>query len=279
MTGNFLQTIRLVSAWFFLIIISTQNTLAFIPEDETKGTASSATSVPVVVPEATLHFHEDSVHRLDFRYDDGRKGLKPWIAPSLLITSGTAFHFMPQAKEGVRDYMQNNLKYQGRIDDYSQYAPLAAVYLLNLSGIKGKNNFGNRSALAAKSIILSHFITYRLKVWVGATRPNLEAHSFPSGHTSTAFTFAHFMHREYGELSPWYSVGAYTTAAATGLMRMAKNAHWFSDVLMGAGIGILSTEFVYLTHQYKWDNRHLRRLDIFPFGNGIQRGLTLVYVF
>jgi membrane-associated phospholipid phosphatase len=279
MTGNSMRTIRMVSGLLFLIIISTQNTSAFIPADETKGAASSATSVPAVFPESTIHFHKDSIHRLDFRYGEGRKGLKPWIAPSLLIAGGTAFHYMPQAKESVRDFMQENLFYQGQLDDYGQYAPLAAVYLLNLSGVKGKNNFGNRSALAAKSFLLSSFITTRLKVWVGAQRPNLEAHSFPSGHTTTAFTFAHFMHREYGELSPWYSIGAYTTAAATGIMRMAKNAHWFPDVLMGAGIGILSTEFVYLTHQYKWDNRHLRRLDIFPFGNGNQKGLSLVYVF
>ena len=279
MTGDTMRIFRNLSRLFLLIIISAQNTFAFIPLDEPKDGASSATSVPVTVPEAFNYFHEDSVHRLDFRYGEGRKGLKPWITPSLLIAGGTAFHLMPGAKEGVRDFMQEHFSYRGHLDDYGQYAPLAAVYLLNLSGVKGKNNFGNRSALAAKSILLSSFITTRLKVWVGAQRPNLEGHSFPSGHTTTAFTFAHFMHREYGELSPWYSIGAYTGAAATGIMRMAKNAHWFPDVLMGAGIGILSTEFVYLTHQYKWDNKHLRRLDIFPFGNGHQKGLSLIYEF
>ena len=34
-------------------------------------------------------------------------------------------------------------------------------------------------------------------------------------------------------------------ATATGLMRMANNKHWLSDVLTGAGIGILSTEVGY----------------------------------
>jgi membrane-associated phospholipid phosphatase len=279
MTGTFTRIFWSLSGMFFMIIISPHNIFAFIPADKTNGVISSSTSVRVVAPEATIHLHHDSIHQIDFRYFDGRKGLKPWIAPSLLIAGGTAFHLMPGAKESVRDFMQENLQYQGHLDDYGQYAPLAAVYLLNVAGVKGKNNFGNRSALAAKSFLLSSFITTRLKVWVGAPRPNLEAHSFPSGHTTTAFTFAHFMHREYGELSPWYSIGAYTGAAATGILRMSKNAHWFPDVLMGAGVGILSTEFVYLTHQYKWDNKHLRRLDIFPFGNGYQKGLSLVYVF
>jgi hypothetical protein len=274
-----MQTIRVISGVLFLITMAMQSSFALSPVHETKGITSSISFIPAFEPEASLFLHEDSIHRLDFRYSDGRKGLKPWVAPSLLLAGGTAFHFMPGAKESVRDFMQDNLPYQGPVDDYLQYAPLAAVYLLNLSGVKGKNNFGNRSVLAAKSFFLSGFITYRMKVWVGEMRPNLEAHSFPSGHTTKAFTFAHFMHREYGELSPWYSIGAYTGAAATGIMRMAKNAHWFPDVLMGAGIGILSTEFVYLTHQYKWDNRHLRRLDIFPFDTGNQKGLSLVYVF
>jgi membrane-associated phospholipid phosphatase len=62
-------------------------------------------------------------------------------------------------------------------------------------------------------------------------------------------------------------------------MRVAKNAHWISDILAGAGIGMLSTELVYLTHQYKWDNEHIRNLDIFPFHIGRQKGVTLVYTF
>ena len=51
--------------------------------------------------------------------------------------------------------------------------------------------------------------------------------------------------KEYGDRSPWIGIGAYTVASATGIMRMANNKHWLSDVLMGAGIGILSTELGY----------------------------------
>jgi hypothetical protein len=34
-----------------------------------------------------------------------------------------------------------------------------------------------------------------------------------------------------------------------------NNRHWVCDVLAGAGIGILSTNLVYLTHQGKWGNK------------------------
>ena len=64
-----------------------------------------------------------------------------------------------------------------------------------------------------------------------------------------------------------------------GIMRVAKNAHWISDVIAGAGFGILSTELVYLTHQYKWDNEHIKNFDIFPWSNRKQSGLAVVYTF
>ncbi len=272
-----MQTFRFIVVVFFLLSSSTSG-FALYPFPEKEGGDNPASSL-LFSTEKRYAFHEDTIHSLNFRYAGKQRELKPWIAPAVLVTSGIGTHFMSGLNEGVRDFMQENLAYTGSIDDYGQYAPLAAVYLLNLAGVKGKNNFGNRSAIVFKSILLSSTLTYRLKVWVSATRPDGSVHSFPSGHTSTAFTFAQFMHREYGDRNPWYSVGAYSGAAAVGIMRMAKNAHWLSDVLMGAGIGILSTELVYLTHQYKWDNEHLKRLDIFPFQRGDQKGLSMVYTF
>ncbi len=205
--------------------------------------------------------------------------LKPYIAPALLITTGAIIHFTEGTKTTVRDFMQDNLRYDGAVDDYAQYAPLAAVYILNLFGIDGKNNFGNRTAVAVKSLLLNALITGWLKEWSDTERPNGDMNSFPSAHTSKAFTMAHIMHREFGSVSHWYSISGYTCAAAVGIMRMAKDAHWVSDVLAGAGIGILSAEVVYRTHQYKWDNEHIKRLDILPFQIGKNRGITLVYTF
>ena len=224
-------------------------------------------------------FHKNSIHRLNFRYPDKKRGLKPWIAPTLLMSTGTALHFATTTKNNTREFMQENLAYHGRVDDYLQYAPGVAVYAFNALGIKGKNNFGNSTALMVKSFLLNGLITDRLKYWINEPRPNGGVRSFPSGHTSKAFMLAHFMHNEYGELSPWYSIGAYSAATTVGYMRVAKSAHCISDVLMGAGIGIFSTELVYLTHQYKWDNQHLKRFDIFPFQLGNQKGLTLIYNF
>ena len=57
---------------------------------------------------------------------------------------------------------------------------------------------------------------------------------------------ATMLHKEYGPRSPWYSIAGYSMATVTGVSRMLNNKHWFSDVLVGAGIGILSVELGYL---------------------------------
>ncbi|MFR6416073.1 MAG: phosphatase PAP2 family protein, partial [Alistipes shahii] len=69
--------------------------------------------------------------------------------------------------------------------------------------------------------------------------------SFPSGHTATAFMTATMLHKEYGHRSPWYSIGGYTVATLTGVTRQLNNRHWMSDIMVGAGIGILATELGY----------------------------------
>jgi membrane-associated phospholipid phosphatase len=223
--------------------------------------------------------HNDSIHRLNFRYHDKERGIKPFIAPAALITAGTILHFSTNAKENFQEWVQKNFSYSGHADDYIQYAPLVVVYGLNAVGVKGKNNFGNRSAIVVKSLLINDIMVSSLKTWSNSTRPNGNPRSFPSGHTSVAFALAHFMHKEYSERSVWYSIGAYSCAATVGFMRVAKNAHWISDVVAGAGFGILSTELVYLTHQYKWDNEHIKNFDIFPWSNRKQSGLTMVYTF
>ena len=224
-------------------------------------------------------FHNDSIHKLNFQYKDRKRGIKPFIAPALLISAGTALHFSTDTKENFQDWVQSSFPYSGHADDYLQYAPGIAVYALNALGVKGKNNFGNRSAIIFKSLLINDLLVSRLKTWSDSERPNGDPRSFPSGHTSVVFALAQIMHHEFGDKSIWYSIGAYSCATTVGVLRVSKNAHWASDVLDGAGFGMLSTELVYLTHQYKWDNEHIKKLDIFPWRSNRQSGVTMVYTF
>ena len=125
-------------------------------------------------------------------------------------------------------------------------APAAIMLGMKAAGVQSRSSWGRMIASDAFSAILMGSVVNTLKRTTNVERPDgSNRHSFPSGHTATAFMTATMFNKEYGHKSPWIGVGAYGMATATGLMRMANNKHWLSDVLTGAGIGILSTEIGY----------------------------------
>lgn len=154
-------------------------------------------------------------------------------------------------KNAKRNYKKGSTYYTTTVDNYIQYAPALAVYGLNAFGIKGKNNFKDRTIIYALSNIFSCALVSPLKSISKMERPDKSAcNSFPSGHTSTAFAAAEFLRQEYKDVSPWYGVGGYLVATATGILRVYNNRHWLSDIVTGAGIGILSTKAVYWAYPY-----------------------------
>jgi membrane-associated phospholipid phosphatase len=56
---------------------------------------------------------------------------------------------------------------------------------------------------------------------------------------------AEFLHQEYGDKSLWISAAGYGMATLVGVSRVYRNRHWVSDVVAGAGVGILSTKIIY----------------------------------
>jgi hypothetical protein len=134
-------------------------------------------------------------------------------------------------------------------DNYLQYAPAVMVYGLNLAGVKGKNNFIDRTMIYGVSNAILGAAVMTTKKFTREWRPDgSNQMSFPSGHTATAFAAAEFMRREYQDVSMWYGVAGYAMAVTTGYMRMYNNRHWFGDVVAGAGVGILSTDLAYFLY-------------------------------
>jgi membrane-associated phospholipid phosphatase len=155
-----------------------------------------------------------------------------------------------------------------RADDYLLFAPIAAVYGLDLVGVEARHGFWDRTNILLKAEAMGFALVTVLKIGIDRTRPNGENNdSFPSGHTAQAFVSATFLHREYGHLSPWYSIAGYTVASSVGALRIMNDKHYLSDVLYGAGIGILVTNIAYLTHGYK-RTKKLQGLTLVPtYGN------------
>ncbi|WP_293785773.1 phosphatase PAP2 family protein [uncultured Pedobacter sp.] len=139
--------------------------------------------------------------------------------------------------------------FAAHVDDYLQFAPAAAVYALNLSGIKGKHNLFDASMLYVTSAAIMGVSTHLVKQGVGRERPDGSGfNSFPPGHTASAFMAAEFLHQEYKDINPWIGYAGYFVATATGTLRMYNNKHWFSDVVAGAGFGIAATKISYLVY-------------------------------
>ena len=72
------------------------------------------------------------------------------------------------------------------------------------------------------------------------TRPNGGRDSFPSGHTSSAFMGAAFVHFHFGW--PW-AILPYLLAALTGYSRIQANKHWLRDVIAGAVLAVVTGYF------------------------------------
>jgi membrane-associated phospholipid phosphatase len=211
---------------------------------------------------------------------------KAFIAPAALIGVGIATIGDKKYFSSYDTYnlMQRNFPgFHTKVDDATWIMPVAAVYGLNLMGLKGKNNFIDRSAMLALSIVLANSISMSSKHHYSSLRPDgSEYNSFPSGHTTNAFVAAEFMHQEYKHLSPWYSVAGYSLATATGIMRMMNNRHWMSDVLVGAGLGMASVKAVYLA--YPWAKKKIFKKEdasvstmVVPYYNGSVAGVTAVW--
>jgi len=102
----------------------------------------------------------------------------------------------------------------------------------------------------AATLIASGVIVPVLRDVVGRSRPNanlgtghfqpFSQHngSFPSGHATQAFVMATVIASHYDDVG-WVPYVAYGTASLVGFSRMYHDAHFASDVLAGAAIGIL----------------------------------------
>lgn len=131
---------------------------------------------------------------------------------------------------------------------------------------------------STEAIVVSSGITYVIKGLAGRQRPSHagvndpddfafgggfakgSSSSFPSGHATAAFATATVVTLETHRWWPgstWYIAPImFGGASMVGVARLYSNAHWASDVIMGAGIGTLTGLKVFrYNHVTSADNR------------------------
>jgi len=229
-------------------------------------------------PELELPMLSESTSRmvgLDFRWKHTNDGVKPFKVMDDLTFVGVPLFLAGWAVKGDKAMFRVNNKegkantqlltdFKTTIDDYTQYFGPAMTVGLKLGGYEGRSDWSRLLASAAMSYGIMAALVNGIKYTAKEMRPDgSQANSWPSGHTATSFVGATLLHKEYGlTRSPWFSVAGYGVATATGVMRVLNNRHWISDVMSGAGIGIMSTELGYALSDVLFKGQGLLRNNL-----------------
>ena len=237
----------------------------------------------------------DTTHKTEkYENPSGASSLvkKPWYrgklvrataVPALLLGygaltfNGGGFYTNQEANRDIHKLFPT---YSTTLDNLLIIAPYFELAGAALAGVESRDDRVNMLLIIAKGEAIMLASTFAVKYLSQETRPDGSDNlSFPSGHTAQAFLAASIVHTELRDKSQWYGVGAYAIATSVAALRMINNKHWQSDVVAGAGFGILSAHLAYLSHRNRWGRKPLGRdVGVAPayFGNGAT-GLTLTW--
>ena len=254
-------------------IVSAEELKLTVPELEPKLVYSIT---PDFIPELEMNIQPVNTVATDkWTWMETNPGVKPYevmddlsfVGVPLFVAGwaikGDKAMFRVNNKEGKRN-TQLLTDFKTGIDDYTQFFGPAMVVGLKVGGYEGRSDWGRMLASAGFSYAIMAGFVNGIKYTAKEMRPDGSTrNSWPSGHTATSFVGATLLHKEYGlTRSPWFSVAGYGVATATGVMRVLNNRHWVSDVMSGAGIGILSTELGYALSDILFKGRGLLRNDL-----------------
>lgn len=205
---------------------------------------------------------------------------KALIIPSTIIASGfiskqTTFDRL--VKENVQS---SKWCTHSNIDDYLRFAPMVELYLADYSYSKSRSEVFQQTKNLFIAQLLSSLIAESLKRTTNITRPDGGEYSFPSGHSSIAFTGATALYLDFKDQNKLLAYSGYGFSTATGIFRITNNKHWLSDVLVGAGIGIASAQLVWYINPLKnWDPFKKKKIAVYPYIDGIDARAGLCVVF
>jgi hypothetical protein len=177
---------------------------------------------------------------------------KDWLLFSGTVGAVAALGLVADVR--MRDFSQDHKSKAA--DDFTKVVePFGAQYSYAVLGAYGIAGFlfHDTSARdiaidgAMTSILAAGIITPVSKRVIGRSRPHQgegpasfhpfspNYNSFPSGHATQAFAVASVISGHSDNL--WVNISAYTLASFVGYARIYHDAHWVSDITVGALIG------------------------------------------
>lgn len=172
---------------------------------------------------------------------------KQLILPASLVAAGS-LGLYTGAFKSVNRHIHDEMEHWSHghtcpADEWLRFLPIASYLGLGFITSEPQLSFQERTAVTATALLSMGILVKGSKTLISETRPDLsDNHSFPSGHTATAFLGAELVRIEYGTA---YAIGAYSIATGVAVLRLYNGRHWLGDVIAGAGVGILSARIGY----------------------------------
>lgn len=211
---------------------------------------------------------KDAEHFIEFGRDLAKAPINFDETDLTFLTSGLAIvgasSFLDAEIRNIA--LKNQNKFGKNLIEFDDYhgnfyslIPPAVLYTYGLTFSDEKTR--NVGLKTIESFFYSGLIVFGLKILTGRERPYVNGdvykfqpmdgsfryRSFPSGHSTISFAVSFSMAHLYEN---FYWKGAwYTMGALTSISRVYNDKHWFSDVLMGAGIGYAVSSFNFSTEK------------------------------
>ena len=188
-----------------------------------------------------------------------------WLPQSKLSAQNADIELLQRINSNDSEFWRG---YSKAISNTTTYVSLSAIAGVATTGLIKNDKQLLRDALyLGVNLGTNALFTYSLKNSFKRPRPGItypaqitmyedvSSLSFPSGHTSEAFSTATALSLKYPE---WYIIApAYLWAGSVGYSRMNLGVHYPTDVLAGA---LLGTGTAFLTFKVnEWLNRQVRK--------------------
>jgi len=180
-----------------------------------------------------------------------------YITSGALLATGLIID-RESTRVGVRDWIRERFGITDtNFDDLLQHSPIAMLYISDLAFGHDKQTIGRHTRHLIVTQALTLGTSLALKGLTNSPRPNGGSHTFPSGHTAYAFASAGVIYQSFKDKNLWLAYSGYIPATVVGAFRMIKDKHWVSDVVFGAGLGILMSHLTY--HIDLWHSKTDRK--------------------
>lgn len=206
-------------------------------------------------------------HSKAFAVSPAKWELKQWLGFGVVSGAGIlAYSQDEKIQEFFTDHQSatadNFSKYV--FEPFGRFSPVLVGGLYLTGRLVKDKRLAGTSLTAAKSLAVAGLIGVVVKQLTHRHRPyqddipnhanwdgpfsDIHYNSFPSGHSTAAFSMATVFAMEYRS-TIWVPALAYTLATGTAVSRLYDNKHWVSDVVIGSALGFVTGRFMWKQSQ------------------------------